>query len=139
MCTYIAVMIGPDADAARLRFLASEHGLGWEEMHNRSLLAQAPGSKWFLTSGAGCNCGTRLVSADPSSAVEDRSAKVLSLRRRGWSEPKIARWLEEKTSMELRRQHARERVPGEADVWLSFLRAAVVSSLARRVGILIHD
>ena len=145
MCTYIAATLPIAADAVRIRSIAGDHGLGWQEFANRHLLQQiGSGSKWFLTSRKHCDCATALGSADPTrlKRTHDPKADVPALRKQGWSEAKVARWLADKADVDKRRQakHARGagRTP-EVNSWLSFLGSALASGATTEVGVLIHD
>ena len=145
MCTYIAATVPSDANIAAVAALAEAHGLGWEGFPNKHLLAQVgPGSSWFLTTRKHCDCDTALGAAASHAPTRrhDRESEVPRLRKRGWSEQKIARWLADKSDAEARREQARlsraDASTSEVDSWLCFLDAALRSRATRSIGILLH-
>ena len=144
MCTYIAAMIEVGSDSTQVQSLAVQHGLGWEEFSNHHLISQvAPGSKWFLTSRKHCDCGTALGSAGKRPAsTHDPASDVPALRKRGWSEAKIGRWLADKSAADARRLEYQTRGSGlirEPENWIEFLTASIAAKAADRVGVLLHE
>jgi hypothetical protein len=146
MCTFIAAMLPPSAQAAEFRALADVCGLAWKPLMNRYLLAQVTaGSLWFLTNRKHCNCGTALGAATRSDEVSfhNPESEIPKLQKKGWSEAKIERWLGDKSATVARRQkEAVERAAekgAELESWLRFLRAALESDSSDRVGVLLHE
>ncbi len=99
MCTYITAVIAADADEAAIRQCADQWGHGWKAIDNRHVLGQLrPGERYYLTTRGHCDCGTALGSMGPEweHRSKDPANKVPALRRKGWSEAKITRWLKDK-------------------------------------------
>ena len=145
MCTFIATVLPPAADAARVGSLAKTHGLGWRELPNRHLTAQAErGSAWFATYRKQCDCGTALGSNGIEGVVppEDPTVEVPGLKRRGWSDTKIRRWLDAKRKSMARRHRIddaeAETTTPEVEAWITFLEAVTGSGATDRIGVLIH-
>lgn len=145
MCTFIAATVPRDADIPAVAALAEAHGLGWEELPNKHLLAQVgPGASWFLTTRKHCDCDTALGAATSRvpNRMHDFESDVPRLRKRGWSEQKITRWLADKSDAEARREQVRlsraDASTSEVDSWLQFLDNALRSGATRSIGILIH-
>jgi hypothetical protein len=96
------------------------------------------GEAMLLISNGRCECGTPLGSA--SSPVpwnaDAHSNDLERLKKRGWSERKIARWLEAKQSSHAKLERlAHERADGPSaepvDSWVEFLENALESGVGR--------
>jgi hypothetical protein len=99
------------------------------------------GEAMTLTSRCQCECGTALGSGsgpgawNPQALAQDRRR----LKKKGWSDHKIARWLDEKHSSHAKLERlAHERTAGASaqpvDEWLDFLRRALAEG-AGRIGL----
>jgi len=67
---------------------------------------------------------------------------VPALKKSGWSDAKVARWLAEKSAAAARRQQEQSRGAGhtpEVDSWIGFLSSALASKATGQVGVLIHE
>ena len=105
MCHFVT-LIAPEADEAALRAVMDRHGRNAEPIDNPSIRrVLLPGERQYLTTRGHCDCGTvlaprRLESAD---SFEDRLAREASrLARKGWSEAKIARAMEDRRKASMR-------------------------------------
>jgi hypothetical protein len=146
MCTTIRITIPPDIDAARVsealaRFTGySAQPIGRYEIgrYEKDLLLSVEGHY------GECQCGTSLgrsaAPQEPDKAAIERS--VAKLQRRGWSEAKIRRWLDEQEkthAKEERTFHVRTRPDtsdaAEANLWLPFLRHLLLTERVDHVGI----
>ena len=146
MCTYITAVIPAGANEAAVRQCADQWGHGWEAIDNRHVLGQLrPGERYYLTTRKHCDCGTALGSLGPEWQHRSKAPadKVPSLRRKGWSEAKIARWLKDKERAAGHRQraealHSDHPPMPEEEMWLGFLRAVIERGVAGSVGLLLH-
>ena len=94
-----------------------------------------------LISKRQCECGTPLGSAStPAEWNADAYSQYLKrMKKRGWSEGKIARWLEAKQSTHsklerLAHEHADGPSAEPVDYWLDFIGKALEGG-ARRIGL----
>jgi len=119
--------------------------LGFVLISNPHVAAQIDSQAWYvLTTRKHCDCGTALGSLNhqrtPERFSDDRHLK--KLRKQGWSETKINRWLEQKE--QTREQHRREdeaRAKGstpELERWLEFLSHLLKAKVAHKFGLLLH-
>jgi len=146
MCTYITAVISAGADEATLSQIADRWGHGWEAIDNPHVQAQLRSwERYFSTTRKHCDCGTALGSAGPEwrHRHKDPADKVPGLRRKGWSEAKIARWLEDKQRAAGHRERKEawlaDQPPGpEEEMWLGFLREGLAQGAARSIGLLLH-
>ena len=99
MCTFITTVVPDSADEDFMRTSADAWGLGWDVVHNRHVAAQLRNAeRHYSTTRKYCDCDTPLGSLGSfqRGRQEDPTEKIPLLRKRGWSEAKIARWLEDK-------------------------------------------
>ena len=90
-----------------------------------------------------CDCGTALGSAllFNRHRSPDPKRQVDKLKRKGWSDSKIERWLQEKakavTKLERQRVTAAQDLRPEVERWFSFLHYA--TRVSPYFGILLHE
>lgn len=147
MCTVVLVVLPENADAERVASAAEELRPRLREVSNPHLAAQlGSGERVFTTTGAGCDCGTELGSAredaDALAVVSERD--ITKKRRKGWSDARIARWVEDRergaATRERSRRHAAEHgLTREAAMWMAWLRALADERVLPWMGVLIHE
>jgi hypothetical protein len=95
-----------------------------------------------MAAGGRCQCTTTLGTAQPArrphAGNEDR--KIAAMRRQGWSESRIERWLTEKQRTQTKDErvfHARADGVTAADVddWRAFIEDVVRTRLLDRIGV----
>ncbi len=96
------------------------------------------GEGYYLTTRGHCDCGTDIGALARRPPAKKLSRKVRKLRRKGWSEGKIQRWLESIADPVARHERLEQEGSPEAERWYRFLREAVTSGTARSVGLLLH-
>lgn len=99
------------------------------------------GEAMTLTSSCQCECGTALGSGGSPGALdlETLAHHRRRLKKKGWSDHRIARWLDEKHSSHAKLERlAHERTSGPSaqpvDEWLEFLKTALDEG-AGRIGL----
>src|SRR5688572_15732863 len=100
MCHFITAVIPPEVapDAAAALFAA--HRLGFVVLQNPNVAAQlSDGERHILTTRGHCDCGTVLGSHREAANHERELEK---LRKKGWGEAKIERWVEQKRAARVR-------------------------------------
>jgi hypothetical protein len=144
MCHFITAYVPGDADPSAVEGALTTHGLGFERIENRHIAAQIPArSVQILTTAGACDCGTALASAArPASPAPPGDGEVAKLRKKGWTESRIRRWLDEKATAGARREaaeHARRPSPGsETRRWVDAIRDVLGSGAAPWIGIVVH-
>jgi hypothetical protein len=145
VCQYLTLLLpkGTSGDVVARACGYGDHG--FPPIHNPSLLAQAePGDQYFRATRGMCDCDTSLGRGHDgrSRASWDEAAAVARLRKKGWREARIARWLEEKRANDERTDQARvariEANYGPAGYWVNFLHHALTSGATPRVTLLLH-
>lgn len=141
MCHYVTATIPNSADSDAIAAVFEAHGLGFSLVENRHVQPQLhKGDRYVLTTRGSCDCGTPIGSRRTVGRDEPHARELAKLRKRGWSEAKIRRWLEQKRETRERSERqadaaARSRTP-EAAEWVALL--ADVLGHAARVGLLLH-
>lgn len=144
MCHFITATLPRGADADAAAAIARRHGRVWVPCENPHVISQlGTGEGYFFTTSGHCDCGTAVGSlARPQLPRRKPEKQVPKLRRKGWSEAKIQRWLDEKHGTEKRRAaEAEARVgnpPFEAEMWVSLLRDLLAELVVDHVGLLLH-
>lgn len=150
MCHFITAILPGNTDSRKAAEIFAQHKLGFEEIENESVRKfLESGDLYILTTSGHCDCGTVLGSQyrEPERTAaqkeEFRNQEIAKLKKKGWSESKIKRWLreaeltaeKEKRERELAHEHGVRL----ASDWVSFIRDVLSSKVANRVGLLVHD
>ena len=145
MCHYITATLPPDADLASVAAIFNKCKLGFELIDNSHVMSQLPaGSRYVLTTRKHCDCGTVLGSmAHAVEAMPTLPERDLErLRKQGWSEARIERWLAEKRAArekdERKAQHQAEGGTQEVKPFIDLLTAVLTSGATRQLGVLLH-
>jgi len=104
MCHFITLIV-PTDDADAVRTVMDRHGRAATAIDNPSLRkALRDDERQYLTTRGHCDCGTVLAPRhDTPEAFEEKIAKeVARWKRRGWSETKIARAIEDQRKADAR-------------------------------------
>jgi hypothetical protein len=69
-----------------------------------------------------------------------KASKIFALKKKGWSETKIQRWLSEKASLVEKRAaiNSTSNKPSEVESWKDFVIEVLTSKYARKIGVLLH-
>ena len=132
MCHFVTASIPRSADTPRFRRLVEDHGLAFEPLSNAAVQRfLRPDEAYFRATRGYCDCGTCLVRGG-GSQTKAGDRKLRELRRRGWSETKIGRWLESTDPA------AKDRgTRPTQDEWRTFIVAALESGVPC-VSLLVH-
>ena len=121
MCLFITGVLAKAADTPSYRAVVEAHHLAFHTIHNPHIDSQLePTERYVRVTRGHCDLSTMLGSLHTRQPKERDIAK---LRRKGWSDTKIQRWLQSK-------EHG-VRAPatpqGELtrDEWMAFLRDAL--------------
>ena len=146
MCHHITATISNKHDIESVALIFKLYGFGFELISNPHVAQQiGPQDCYILTSGKYCDCGTALgslINRVPTKAVGSER-QVRKLRKQGWSEAKIKRWLEQKEQTierHLREDEAlaKDGSP-ELDRWMMLLKELINVRQIPMVGLLLHS
>ncbi|MDT5120789.1 MAG: hypothetical protein QOC96_271 [Acidobacteriota bacterium] len=145
MCHYITATLPNNAKPELVASIFESHKLGFKLISNPHISTQIDdGDMYVLTTRGQCDCGTVLGFLNSTSSAKNVSyeRELRNFRKKGWSETKIQRWLEQKEQAKdkhLREDqaHAKAGIP-EADKWIEFITDLLKSGCTRRLGLLLH-
>jgi len=104
MCHFITLIASSDDDDA-IRMVMQRHGRAANPMDNPSIRKVLHGDeRQYATTPGHCDCGTVLASQpdSPQAFAEKLAAEASRLRRKGWSEAKIARLIKDRRKADAR-------------------------------------
>jgi hypothetical protein len=104
MCHFIT-LVAPTDDEDAVRAVMERHGRAASPIDNPSIRAVLNDrERQYLTTRGHCDCGTVLAPRhDSPDALEEKLAKeVARMRRKGWSETKVARAIEDQRKADAR-------------------------------------
>lgn len=144
MCQYVTLLLPQGAGIEGLQRVC-EREKGFIPVENPSVLAQAqPGDRYFRATGGVCDCGTPLGRGNnfTGRVSLDEARETARLRKKGWGDARIARWLDEKRTERMRDEEATlARVEANhqyATFWVDFLTNALTSGYTPRLTLLLH-
>jgi hypothetical protein len=138
MCHFIAAVVPASADLRVLSEVAIRNGRRLEQLHRPAIQAQLGFGEVYLRTTVGpCDCGTSLGSARRESAATPPPRDHLGrLKKRGWSDTKIRRWLEQQEQADAKRA---AKVPEACTAsWRTFLDEGLAPKDVRYIGLLLH-
>lgn len=146
MCHYITGTIKNSARIETLNMVLKPYGLRFVQIENQFVQSQLPAETtyiWKKTSS--CDCGTFLGSMrilNSRAAKRYTETEIEKLRKKNWSEDKIARWMADKDkayekTQTVVEQHRQSEEP-RAEEWVSFLKEVVNHPDLREFGLLLH-
>ena len=157
MCIHIVATLPGCIDRTRAADVFKHHNLAFTEITNPHVASQiTPGDLQIQPTRWGCDCGTPLGSANEATGSTDSEASALArevsalarLRRQGWSEAKIERWLEDKARTKAREDRIREQASRaseyhdlSAQEWVDFIKDLLGSrsvTHVTRIGLFLH-
>lgn len=131
MCHYITATLPHGFSILETEAIASQFERDWEPLNNPYIHKfLSSGEQYFYTTRGHCDCGTTLGSKNSlhnNQSSIDRHVK--KFKRKGWSESRIDRWLEEKL---------KPKPGGDTFSWKSLISSLIEKGNAEYVGILLH-
>src|SRR4051794_2456525 len=106
MCHYVTAYVPAGADLTAVEAILDSYNFGFSIVENRHV-AQQLGSRTvqILTTRGMCDCGTSLASARTGGRLEaPNDSHLQKLRKKGWGESRIQRWLDEKAGATQRQE-----------------------------------
>lgn len=134
MCLFITVLLPRKAQISKIGELAKKHHFGWYNLSNQ-ITKQLDGDYfYFCTTSGMCDCGTLLGSKCRISSGKNLEIEVARLKHKGWSDTKIARWVEQKSAIKNKSINNLD----EVQKWMEFITEILEKRFTTTIGILIH-
>lgn len=136
MCLFLTLVLPADARPDALRPLLASHRLRLDPARDRELVPALVAGEQAFTTGGYCDCGTALALRRSRRAIGP--GEVARLRRSGWSEAKVKRWIEQRKG-DVERKERKRDAEGRSEItfWQGLLGELLDSGLAQ-VGFLVH-
>jgi hypothetical protein len=140
MCTYLYAVLPPGAELTEVESLLESNNL---DFGTRGAGSPVPQGRLVRATRNWCDCSSVIGSqAHPRPHARSPEEEISKLRRKGWSEAKITRWLSSKhTAAEAReqRQAANNMTKDqELAMWLAVLPAVVRGARLHSLGLVHH-
>ena len=138
MCTFITAVLPASADADAVAAIFRAHGRAFipGAMYATRAGFLAAGERAFHTTLGHCDCGTPLGRATLSSGRDSSADMAARLRRKGWSEAKIARAVEQRAEADARPPRpGGEPAPTPLAAWVALIEAVMASGATPSVGL----
>ena len=138
MCTYIMTVLPAGTDLDRAKKEYKQFGLRFWVREERPPTISP--HDFYVGTAKHCDCGTALGSAYiPPSPMKSPEEHIPKLKKRGWSQAKIERWLAEKRAHSIDSETALdEGTIQQLARWHAFIEHVLQSRLASRLGIFVH-
>lgn len=138
MCTFITAVLPASADADAVAAIFRAHGRAFipGAMYATHAVFLAAGERAFHTTLGHCDCGTPLGRATLSSDRDPSADMAARLRRKGWSEAKIARAVAQRAEADARPPRPSGE-PGQTSLagWVALIEAVMASGATPSVGL----
>lgn len=142
MCRFITAAVPADIDLPAVKPLLDKYGMSFKEVRNSFVESQLEGDRYARVTGSVCDCDTVLGSVSAQGEVQTKatvSGDIEKLKKKGWSQHKIERWLAEKSGATDRHQEAdRSKSVAELAQWREFISVMLLDKSTNRLGLLIH-
>jgi hypothetical protein len=139
MCHFITAVLPGSANFYLVGDVAARFDRAWRPLASNPVLGQLrDGETYYLTTPGHCDCETVLGQATRAVTAAGRVQKLARLRKKGWSETKIDRWLADKEHADKRRHQRVTAGTLDADRWLALLREILSSGATETIGLLMH-
>lgn len=146
MCHFVTLILtDPQKEEIYSRIVKSRHREleRYENSHISKFLR--PGEFLAHPQGKFCDCGTALGSFHEVQPYRIPLKEIEKLRKRGWTETKIKRWLQEKEKIDEREARIQNQIKNhldndspDPDGWLETSLKLLENSGEKYIGLLLH-
>ena len=142
MCHFVTMVAPEGVDEGALKSMLKQHQRGFTPIENRFVQGcLKQGELYFLPTPKHCDCGTMLGASRRLQMGTERDDvqlgnELAKRRRKGWSEAKIGRWLEDARKTKEKGLKLDSAVGPET--WPELLEAALKELKLPYIGILLH-
>ena len=145
MCHLILTILPPKANVAAIEALYIQYERNFKPADaDKRIMPWMEGNQLcYWTTGGVCDCGTALLSQDIdyySSHNHDSelAKRIKKLRKEGWSQHKIDKWLSQKIDVREKKQQSREEENAkDSGRWYSLLHEILKQRLSPYVCLLV--
>jgi hypothetical protein len=145
MCHFITATHSSNINLTDINKIAETFTLKFQECNNEYVNRQiSTEEKYIFKCTNICDCGTAIGEASVIKNTSERVQKseVDKLKRKGWTDTKINRWLTDKKKSEEKTNNENEailkRKSNEIENWINFLRTLFKTTNVEHFGLLLH-
>ena len=144
MCHFITAIIKQTTNLDELNFLGKNLGITFGDASNQHVELQLKhGQRYLWKNSKYCDCGTALGSIEFINQDKKSIEKeLIRLKKKGWTETKIKKWISNKERSELKDQRTSEHKRGnyqtDAENWINFLKRIDESPDIEYFGLIYH-
>ena len=145
MCHYITAICSSKTKLTDINLIAKTYGLEFEDCDNEHITKQlSKTEKYLWKKSKMCDCGTSLGESSIKNDKKDRVQKseIDKLKKKGWTETKISRYLADKKKTEekvaVQNEAILNRQSNELDNYVNFLQDVLKKTDTEVFGLLLH-
>lgn len=142
MCHFVTAVLPAASAIDTIDTIAQRYGRRFSPLPNPGIEAQLDvGERYFLLTSGHCDCGTPLGALAPKRGIRgsDLETQAQRLRKKGWSETKIARSLAQARERQEADAASKETELRDAALtWISLIRDILDSGKTPSLGLLLH-
>lgn len=144
MCHFITAIINQTTDLDKLNLIGNDYGITFSNTSNKFIELQLKqGQKYIWKNSKYCDCGTALGAIDFIKQEKKSDKKDLKrLKKKGWTETKIKKWLINKERSDLKDQrtaeHQQSKYQDDAENWINFLNDIAKDVDIEYFGLIYH-
>jgi len=146
MCHFISGIINNDFDLNDLNNIGTNFGITFKECDNLYVKSQIDKKEIYLIKNTNCcDCGTELgMLLRIKHFDENRPNKkeIDKLKKKGWSDFKIQRYIDEKNKTEKRNENIYENYKkqnhSDAENWNNFINELFLNTKIKLFGLMLH-
>ena len=135
MCQYITITLPKETKLDEIQPLFDQFEMSQRLIHNSHLQAQLKSDDYYInTTSRMCDCDSVIASnSQHLNEKEKYASDIRRMKKKGWSETKINRWIEQKEN-----SGRNEELKKDNERWQRFLRELLTVDQIGKVGVLIH-
>ena len=146
MCHFINLVLNQSSDPDALDAILKRRHCSLNVVNNRHLKEFLKSDEWVIhPQGKHCDCGTSLGSFVDYLPNRTTKKQLDELRKKGWTERKIERWVEEREKINAREARIQEQFrsvveseDADPDGWVDTIRQIINETDNDHVGVLLH-
>lgn len=139
MCLFITAVIPEEGLSQAFTEVAKKHQLSFATCENRHLQGQLrPSERYVRVATTHCDCGSPLFQRPKDRTQEYLARQLAKLRKKGWSEAKIGKWVEAAAPRPVDPNAAPKGQRSVQD-WAEFIQEALGLRNASYLGLVAHS
>lgn len=142
MCKFITLIIQPKIEIEKFKNIFSTHNFNSSSVENQSIRQQyGKDANIIFPTKAHCDCGSVIGIPSNNLSEEEKQQRlhkqIDKLKKKGWSNIKIERWLQERYKDNKQENRELEKKE-ECNNWIAFFKRLLADKNVKQVSILAH-